>query len=62
MFAQQGKLSLISAQGPVQFQAQNGLMHLSAEQKLTLIYAKEMLLASIKRIRLVSGGSSILIE
>ena len=62
MFAQHGKLSLISAQGPVQFQAQNGVMHLSAEQKLTLISAKEMLLAGKKRIRLVGGGSSILIE
>ena len=62
MFAQHGKLSLISAQGPVQFQAQNGMMNLSAEQKLTLISAKEMLLAGKKRIRLVGGGSSILIE
>nr|WP_081489158.1 DUF2345 domain-containing protein [Shimwellia blattae] len=62
MFAQHGKLSLISAQGPVQFQAQNGVMHLSAEQKLTLISAKEMLLAGKKRIRLVGGGNSILIE
>lgn len=62
MFAQHGKLSLISAQGPVQFQAQNGVMHLSAEQKLTLISAREMLLAGKKRIRLVGGGSSILIE
>ncbi|MCK7420192.1 type VI secretion system Vgr family protein [Enterobacter asburiae] len=62
MFAQHGKLSLISAQGPVQFQAQNGVMHLSAEQKLTLISAREMLLTAKKRIRLVGGGSSILIE
>jgi type VI secretion system secreted protein VgrG len=62
MFAQHGKLRLISAQGPVQFQAQHGVMHLSAEQKLTLISAKEMLLAGKKRIRLVGGGSSILIE
>ncbi|HHA1754158.1 TPA: type VI secretion system Vgr family protein [Enterobacter kobei] len=62
MFAQHGKLSLISAQGPVQFQAQNGMMNLSAEQKLTLISAKEMLLAGKKRIRLVGGGSTILIE
>ncbi|WP_254446260.1 DUF2345 domain-containing protein [Pantoea sp. CCBC3-3-1] len=61
-FAQHGKLSLISAQGAVQFQAQNGMMHLSAEQKLTLISAKEMLLAGKKRIRLVGGGSSIIIE
>ncbi|KEA53538.1 hypothetical protein DT73_06935 [Mangrovibacter sp. MFB070] len=62
VFAQHGKLSLISAQGPVQFQAQNGVMHLSAEQKLTLISAKELLLAGRKRIRLVGGGSSIIIE
>lgn len=62
MFAQHGKLRLISAQGPVQFQAQHGVMHLSAEQKLTLISAKEMLLAGKKRIRLVGGGSSIVIE
>ncbi|WP_277972604.1 type VI secretion system Vgr family protein [Pantoea agglomerans] len=62
MFAQHGKLRLISAQGPVQFQAQHGVMHLSAEQKLTLISAKEILLAGKKRIRLVGGGSSILIE
>lgn len=62
MFAQHGKLSLISAHGPVQFQAQNGMMHLSAEQKLTLISASEILLAGKKRIRLVGGGSSILIE
>jgi len=62
MFAQHGKLNLISAQGPVQFQAQNGVMHLSAGQKLTLISAKEMLLAGKKRIRLVGGGSSLLIE
>lgn len=62
MFAQHGKLSLISAQGPVQFQAQHGVMHLSAEQKLTLISAREMLLTAKKRIRLVGGGSSILIE
>ena len=62
LFAQHGKLSLISAQGPVQFQAQNGVMHLSAEQKLTLISARDMLLAGKKRIRLVGGGSSLLIE
>jgi len=62
MFAQHGKLRLISAQGQVQFQAQNGAMHLSAEHKLTLISATEMLLAGKKRIRLVGGGSSILIE
>ncbi|WP_228379723.1 DUF2345 domain-containing protein, partial [Pantoea agglomerans] len=62
MFAQHGKLRLISAQGPVQFQAQNGAMHLSAEHKLTLISATEMLLAGKKRIRLVGGGSSIVIE
>lgn len=62
MFARHGKLSLISAQGPVQFQAQHGVMHLSAEQKLTLISAREMLLAGKKRIRLVGGGSSIVIE
>lgn len=62
MFAQHGKLSLISAQGPVQFQAQNGMMYLNAEQKLTLISASEILLAGKKRIRLVGGGSSILIE
>ncbi len=57
MFAQHGKLSLISTQGPVQFQAQNGMMHLSAEQKLTLISAREMLLTAKKRIRLVGGGA-----
>ncbi|HAV1831599.1 TPA: DUF2345 domain-containing protein [Enterobacter hormaechei subsp. steigerwaltii] len=62
MFAQSGKLSMISAIGPVQFQAQNGAMHLSAEQKMTLISATEMLLAGKKRIRLVGSGSSLIIE
>lgn len=62
VFGQKGKVSLISGNGPLQFQAQNGQIHLGAEQRLRLVSATEMLLAGKKRLRLVGGGSSLILE
>ena len=62
MFAHTGKLSLISAEGPVQVQAQNGAMHISAEQKLSIASMSEILFQGKKRITLIGGGSYLKIE
>ncbi|WP_261644012.1 type VI secretion system Vgr family protein [Erwinia mallotivora] len=62
MFAHTGKLSLISGEGPVQVQAQNGAMHISAEQKLSITSMSEILFQGKKRITLIGGGSYLKIE
>ncbi|MCG0456234.1 type VI secretion system tip protein VgrG [Enterobacter cloacae complex sp. ECC445] len=62
LFAHTGKLSVVSAEGPVQFQAQNGSMHLSAEQKLRITSLSEMLFAGKKRVTLIGGGSYLKID
>jgi type VI secretion system secreted protein VgrG len=62
LFAHTGKLSLISAEGPVQVQAQNGAMHISAEQKLSITSLSEILFQGKKRITLVGGSSYLKIE
>lgn len=62
MFAHTGKLSLISAEGPVQVQAQNGAMHISAEQKLSIASMSEILFAGKKRVTLIGGGSYVRID
>lgn len=62
MFAHTGKLSLISGEGPVQIQAQNGAMHISAEQKLSIASMSEILFQGKKRITLIGGGSYLKIE
>lgn len=62
MFAHTGKLSLVSAEGPVQFQAQNGSMHLSAEQKVSISSLSEILIARKKRVTLIGGGSYLKID
>lgn len=62
LFARTGKLSLNASEGPVQIQAQNGEIHLSAEQKLSLISTSDMLFAGKKRVTLIGGGSYLKIE
>lgn len=62
LFARTGKLSVMASEGPVQIQAQNGDMHLSAEQKLSLISASDMLFAGKKKVTLIGGGSYLTIE
>ncbi|QMR41585.1 type VI secretion system Vgr family protein [Klebsiella aerogenes] len=62
LFAQSGKLSVISDQGPVQVQAQNGAMHLSAAQKLSISSMSDMLFAGKKKVTLIGGGSYVKIE
>ncbi|MCW4782289.1 type VI secretion system Vgr family protein [Enterobacter chuandaensis] len=62
LFAHTGKLSLISAEGPVQVQAQNGAMHISAEQKLSILSMSEILFAGKKRVTLIGGGSYLKID
>ncbi len=62
LFAQSGSLTLNASEGPVQIQAQNGEMHLSAEQKLSLISASDMLFAGKKKVTLIGGGSYLKIE
>uniref|UniRef100_UPI000480C3A5 DUF2345 domain-containing protein n=1 Tax=Enterobacter cloacae TaxID=550 RepID=UPI000480C3A5 len=57
-----GSLTLNASEGPVQIQAQNGEMHLSAEQKLSLISASDMLFAGKKKVTLIGGGSYLKIE
>ncbi|MEM6052414.1 type VI secretion system tip protein VgrG [Erwinia sp. P7711] len=62
LFSQSGTLSLISDQGPVQVQAQNGSMHLSAAQKLSISSMSDILFAGKKRVTLTGGGSYLKIE
>ncbi|MGC0938960.1 DUF2345 domain-containing protein [Pantoea agglomerans] len=62
MFAQNGKLSLISDQGPIQVQAQNGALHMSAAQKLSISSMSDMLFAGKKKVTLIGGGSYVKIE
>lgn len=62
LFARTGKLSVISSEGPVVMQAQNGAMHLSAEQKLSLVSAADMLFAGKKKVTLIGGGSYVIID
>ena len=50
LFARTGSLTLNASEGPVQIQAQNGEMHISAEQKLSLISASDMLFAGKKKV------------
>ena len=62
LFARTGTLSLNASEGPVQIQAQNGEMHLSAEQKLSLISASDMLFAGKKKVTLIGGGSYLILQ
>ncbi|WP_033783770.1 type VI secretion system Vgr family protein [Pantoea sp. 9140] len=62
LFAQSGKLSLISDQGPVQVQAQNGALHMSAAQKLSISSMSDILFAGKKKVTLIGGGSYVKIE
>lgn len=62
LFARSGALTLNASEGPVQIQAQNGEMHLSAEQRVSLISAADMLFAGKKRVTLIGGGSYLKIE
>lgn len=62
LFAHTGKLSIISSEGPVQFQAQGGSMHLSAEQKVSITSLSDILFQGKKRITLIGGGSYLKIE
>jgi len=62
LFARTGSLTLNASEGPVQIQAQNGAMHLSAEQKLSLVSMGDMLFAGKKKVTLIGGGSYLIIE
>ncbi len=62
LFAQNGKLSLISDQGPVLVQAQNDAIHLSAAQKLSISSMSDILFAGKKKVTLIGGGSYVKIE
>lgn len=62
LFARTGSLMLNASEGPVQIQAQNGAMHLSAEQKLSLISASDILFAGKKKVTLIGGGSYLVID
>ncbi|WP_256852683.1 type VI secretion system Vgr family protein [Pantoea sp. Fr+CA_20] len=62
LFAQNGKLSLISDQGPVLVQAQNDALHLSAAQKLSISSMSDILFAGKKKVTLIGGGSYVRIE
>ncbi|NCH71763.1 type VI secretion system Vgr family protein [Cronobacter dublinensis] len=62
LFAHTGTLSVISGEGPVQMQAQNGAMSLSAQQKVSLVSTADMLFAGKKKITLIGGGSYLKIE
>jgi type VI secretion system secreted protein VgrG len=62
LFARSDSLTLNASEGPVQIQAQNGAMHLSAEQRLSLISAADMLFAGKKKVTLIGGGSYLKIE
>ncbi|MEW5291519.1 DUF2345 domain-containing protein [Erwinia papayae] len=62
LFAQNGKLSFISDQGPVQVQAQNGGLHISAAQKLSISSMSDILFAGKKKVTLIGGGSYVRIE
>ena len=62
LFAHNGKLSLISDQGPVQVQAQNGALHMSAAQKLSISSMSGILFAGKKKVTLIGGGSYVKIE
>ncbi|MDK1191972.1 type VI secretion system tip protein VgrG [Cronobacter dublinensis] len=62
LFAHTGTLSMISGEGPVQMQAQNGAMSLGAQQKVSLVSTADMLFAGKKKITLIGGGSYLKIE
>lgn len=62
LFARTGKLSVIASEGPVDIQARNGEMHLSAEQKLGITAMGDILFAGKKRVTLIGGGSYLRIE
>lgn len=62
LFARIGKFSVIASEGPVEMQAQNGEMHLSAEQKLSITAMGDILFTGKKRVTLIGGGSYLKIE
>lgn len=62
LFAHTGTLSVISGEGPVQMQAQNGAMSLGAQQKVSLVSTADMLFAGKKKVTLIGGGSYLKIE
>lgn len=55
LFAQNGKLSVISDQGPIQVQAQNDAIYLSAAQKLSISSMSDILFAGKKKVTLIGG-------
>ncbi|UDJ85224.1 type VI secretion system Vgr family protein [Kosakonia oryzae] len=62
LFARTGTLSIIASEGLVQFQAQGGNMHLSAEQTVRITSLSEILFQGKKRITLNGGGSYLKLE
>ncbi|MGK3141400.1 type VI secretion system Vgr family protein [Pantoea sp. C2G6] len=62
LFARTGQLSLKASEGPVEVQAQNASMRLSAQKKLTLSSAGDISFAGKRRITLIGGGSYLRLE
>lgn len=62
LFARSGQLSLKSAEGPVDIQAQNASLRLFAQKMLTLSSASDIAFTGKKRITLMGGGSYLRLE
>lgn len=62
LFAGTGKMSLVSAEGPVEIKARNGNLRLSSEQKLSISSPGDILFQGKKRITLIGGDSYLKIE
>ncbi|XTZ39851.1 type VI secretion system Vgr family protein [Salmonella enterica] len=62
LFARSGQLSLKSAEGPVEIQAQNDAMRLFAQKKLSISAAEDISFTGKKRITLIGGGSYLKLE
>ncbi|HAV1831413.1 TPA: type VI secretion system tip protein VgrG [Enterobacter hormaechei subsp. steigerwaltii] len=62
LFARTGDLEVIAGEGPLEMQAQNAQMQLSAEQAINILSDSDILFAAKKRIVLIGGGSYLKIE
>lgn len=62
LFVQKGKLGLISDQGPVQVQVQNGDLHMNAAQKLSISSMSDLLFTGKKRVTLNGSGNYVKID
>ena len=62
LFASEGQLSLKSAAGPVEMQAQNGKLQLYAGEKLSVSSTEDISFTGKKRITLIGGGSYMTLD